>query len=103
MKKAIIAAQAIHLEQIPNIGPAMVKDFQLLEIFNPSQLAGRDPYMLYQQLCELTRSRHDPCVIDTLIAAVRFMEGAAPLPWWHYTAERKAYLETHPKLQSPLS
>jgi hypothetical protein len=29
-------------------------------------------------------------VLDTFIAAVRFMEGAPPHPWWHYTAERKA-------------
>ena len=26
---------------------------------------------------------------DCFIAAVRFMEGGAPTPWWHYTAERK--------------
>ncbi len=103
MKKVITAAQAIHLEQIPNIGKAMVKDFQLLEIFNPSQLVGRDPYALYLQLCQLTKTCHDPCVMDTLIAAVRFMEGSPALPWWHYTAQRKAYLETHPKLHSPLS
>jgi hypothetical protein len=36
--------------------------------------------------------RHDPCVLDTFIAAVRYMEGAPNTPWWHYTPERKRAL-----------
>lgn len=27
--------------------------------------------------------------IGASITAVRFMQGAPPHPWWHYTAERK--------------
>lgn len=46
--------------------------------------------MLYQSLCALTGRRHDPCVLDTFMAATDFMRGAAPKPWWAYTAERKA-------------
>jgi hypothetical protein len=88
--KARAATEARKLLQIPNIGPAMVADFQLLGITVPAQLAGKDPFRLYTQLCELTRVRHDPCVLDTFISAVRFMEGAPPQPWWHYTAERKS-------------
>jgi hypothetical protein len=38
--------------------------------------------------------RHDPCVIDTFLSAVRFMEGAPPQPWWHCTPERKRHLAT---------
>jgi hypothetical protein len=88
--KATTAAEAARFEDIPNIGPAMAKDFRLLGIQEPSELAGRDPYALYDELCERTGARQDPCVIDVFISAVRFMEGAPPLPWWHYTAERKA-------------
>lgn len=88
--KAASAAQARTLRDIPNIGPATVADFALLGITQPGQLAGRDPHALYLQLCELSGVRHDPCVLDTFISAVRFMQGAAALPWWHYTAERKA-------------
>lgn len=99
--KATTAAQALQLRQIPNIGPAMVADFRLLGIDRPAQLVGRDPYQLYQQLCALTGVRHDPCVIDVFIAAVRFMEGAPATPWWHYTAERKARLAAAPPF-SPL-
>jgi hypothetical protein len=90
MKKARIAADVRQLRDLPNIGPAMVGDFLLLGIARPDQLAGRDPHALCLRLCELTGARHDPCVLDTLISAVRFMEGAPPHPWWHYTAERKS-------------
>lgn len=80
------------LQDIPNIGPAMVGDFRTLGVYAPSQLPGCDPYELYDELCRLTGVRHDPCVLDTFISAVRFMEGAPSMPWWKYTPERKARL-----------
>jgi Pathogenicity locus len=78
------------LEQIPNIGPAIAADLKRLGITQPQDLRGRDAFVLYQQLCAITGQRHDPCVLDTFMAAVDFMQGAAATPWWHYTAERKA-------------
>ena len=44
---------------------------------------------MYNDLCRITGQRHDPCLLDTFIAAVRYMEGAPKRPWWKYTAERK--------------
>lgn len=90
--KARTAAEAQKLEDLPNIGKAMAGDFRLLGIAHPRQLVGRDPYRLYDELCAATGARHDLCVIDTFISAVRFMEGAPPHPWWRYTAERKRRL-----------
>lgn len=87
--KALVAAEALDLRQIPNIGPAMIEDFRALGITRPAQLAKKDAYALYQRLCELTGVRHDPCVLDTFISAVNFMDGEPARPWWHYTAERK--------------
>ena len=80
------------LEDLPNIGKASAADLRLLGITQAEQLKGRDPYQMYLDLCIITEARHDPCVIDTFISAVRFMEGAPALPWWDYTAERKAAL-----------
>ncbi len=80
------------LEQLPNVGKATAGDLRLLGITTPAALVGRDPYRLYDQLCEITHQRHDPCMIDVFIAVVRFMEGAEATAWWHYTAERKATL-----------
>lgn len=89
MAKAAHADDCVRLDQIPNIGPAMVADLRLLGIERPAQLQGRDAFVLYQQLCAISGERQDPCVLDTLMAAVDFMRGAPARPWWHYTAERK--------------
>lgn len=80
------------LTQLPNIGPACAADLRLLGIRSPAELVGRDPYAMYDSLCRLTGQRHDPCVIDVFIAAVRFMGGESARPWWRYTAERKTKL-----------
>ena len=77
------------LQDIPNIGPAIAADLRQLGITSPTELPGRDPYAMYEDLCQLTGQRHDPCLLDTFIAAVRFMEGEPKKPWWKYTAERK--------------
>jgi hypothetical protein len=82
----------VEFEQIPNVGPRIAADFYKLSVRHPHALAGRDPYELYDQLNRLTGTRHDPCVLDTFIAAVRYMEGAPKTPWWHYTPERKRAL-----------
>jgi hypothetical protein len=91
MPKAQHASEARQLSDLPNIGPAAVADLQLLGIQTPAQLLDQDPYALYRKLCEVTGQRHDPCVIDVFISAVRFMAGAPPHPWWYYTPERKRH------------
>ena len=77
------------LEEIPNIGPSIADDLRLIGIHEPADLVGEQPDELYRSLSAATRTRQDPCVLDVFISAVRFMEGAPPRPWWHYTAERK--------------
>ncbi len=77
---------------IPNVGKATESDFILLGFKNPLELASQDPYRLYSKLCEITDQRHDPCVIDVFISAVRFMQGEDAQKWWFYTDERKRYL-----------
>ena len=88
--KAASAAECRTLEQLPNIGPALAADLRLIGIQYPSELRGKDAFALYQQLCAATGQRHDPCVLDTFMAATDFMRGAQAAPWWHYTAQRKA-------------
>jgi hypothetical protein len=80
------------LTDLPNIGPAMVEDLHLLGIQEPADLQGQDAYLMYDELSRLTGVRQDPCVLDTFISIVRFIEGEAPRPWWDYTAERKQTL-----------
>ena len=77
------------LQDIPNIGKAMEKDLLLLGIRHPVELIGRDPYQMYSELCEITGIRHDPCVIDVFISAVKYMQGGPSVKWWTFTNERK--------------
>ncbi len=79
------------LEALPNIGKSIAADLQLIGIHHPKSLIGMDPYTMYEKLCEKTGKRHDPCVLDVFISAVRFMEGGDPLPWWDFTLERKQH------------
>lgn len=100
--KAHDAADCRTLEQLPNIGPALAADLRLIGIRDPQELAGRDAYALYRALCERTGRRQDPCVLDTFMAATDFMRGAAPAPWWHYTARRKAIYGVLPGIPTSL-
>lgn len=84
-----------NFQEIPNVGPAMEKDFIALGIKEPRDLIGKDPYKMHQDLCRLTGKQHDPCVIDVFISAVRYMEGGPARKWWEFTGERKAHLSKH--------
>jgi hypothetical protein len=86
------AARAANLEDLPNVGKAIAADLRAVGIRQPSQLQRKDPYALYDRLNRVTGLRHDPCVLDTFIAAVRFVAGGPQRPWWAFTAERKRTL-----------
>src|ERR1700758_3501728 len=53
--------ETAHLEDIPNVGPAVAADLRQLGI-TPGELLGRDPYAMYDDLCRITGQRHDPCL-----------------------------------------
>lgn len=90
--RASAGRDVARLVDVPNVGPAVAADLRRLGISTPGELVGRDPYAMYDDLCRIAGRRHDPCLLDTFIAAVRFMEGAPKKPWWKYTAERKREL-----------
>jgi len=85
-------SQTIELTDLPNVGPSIAGDLRLIGVRKPSDLAGRDPVVLYQRLNQQTGVRHDPCVLDVFISAVDFMNGKPPRVWWKYTAARKKLL-----------
>src|SRR5579859_1249743 len=92
-QKAKHAKEAETLEQIPNIGSSVANDLRLIGITEPAQLKGKDGIALYEKLNRATGMRHDPCVADTFLAAVDFMNGGKALPWWKFTARRKTLLD----------
>lgn len=79
------------LTDLPNVGPAVARDLELIGIAAPAQLAGQDPFELYLSLCHRRGARQDPCVLDVFISITRFMNGDEARPWWAYTAERKRH------------
>ena len=71
----------------------MLKDFQLLGVASVPQLAKKDGHKLYRQLCDLTGTRQDPCVLDTFVCAVaQARDPALPAEqrqWWYWSRIRK--------------
>ena len=88
----IVRENVSKLTDLPNIGKAGASDLELLGIEKPNDLEGQDPYEMYERLCILTGSRHDPCVIDVFISVTCFINGDEPKAWWDYTTERKKML-----------
>lgn len=91
-RKATSSRDVAALEDIPNVGPVVADFLRQLGITAPADLLGRDAYEMYDHLCRITGQHHDPCLLDTFIATVRFMAGEPKKPWWKYTAERKREL-----------
>ncbi|MFC1568917.1 helix-hairpin-helix domain-containing protein [bacterium] len=87
--KSIDREKLSKLEDLPNVGKAIARDLKKIGIVEPAQLIGQDPIQLYGSLCEQTGMRQDPCVLDTFMSIVSFMEGGPALPWWAFTSERK--------------
>lgn len=77
------------LEELPNVGRAVAADLRRIGIDRPQQLAGCDPYALFLRLEEISRSRQDPCMLDTFMSIVHFMDTGEALPWWSFTSKRK--------------
>ncbi len=81
------------LEDLVSVGPAIRRAFRRLGVDSVEALARRSPEALYEQLCRKTGRRQDPCVLDTLRAAVAQAQDP-DLPaeyrvWWFWTRVRK--------------
>jgi Pathogenicity locus len=80
------------LLELANVGPAVARYLEGVGITHTSQLAGRDPVEIYEQMCAASGRRHDPCLLDTVMSAVEQADGGPARPWWDYTARRKRLL-----------
>jgi len=90
MPKAAHAFEARVLTDIPNIGKSIAQDLRGLGVATPADVAAMDPIAMYDALRTPMGQRHDPCVLDTFLAAKDFMNGGPAQPWWHFTPLRKA-------------
>jgi hypothetical protein len=92
--KALRANEVQKFTDIPNVGKAMESDFKRLGIKSPKELKKKSAFALYKKICSLT-GRQDPCVLDTYMTVIDFMNGGKAKPWWYFTEERK---KKHPNL-----
>lgn len=81
------------LKDLVSVGPAMLRDFEMLGVRSVAQLAREEPKELYDRLCKITRQRQDPCVLDVFSAAVAQARDPELPPakrqWWYYSRLRK--------------
>ena len=82
----------VNLEELPNIGKAIANELRLIGIDHPKKLIGKDPFELYEKLCNTKGQHVDYCVLDVFMSAVDFMDGAEPQVWWAFTKKRKMIL-----------
>jgi hypothetical protein len=82
------------LENLISVGPAMLRDFEVLGIRSIQQLAKAKPNAMYRKLCRITGQLQDICVQDVFSAAVAQARNPN-LPveqcvWWYWSRQRKA-------------
>jgi hypothetical protein len=81
------------LGDLISVGPAMLRDFELLGVRSVGQLARQNPQRLYDRLERATGQRQDPCVLDVFRAAVAQAKNprlpAEKCQWWYWSRERK--------------
>lgn len=78
------------LTDLPNVGPRVAADLELIGIQHPRQLRGHHALDLYNMLCVATGVRQDPCVLDVFMSLTDFIDGGPAQAWWAYTPARKA-------------
>ena len=81
------------LGDLISVGPAMMRDFEILGVHSVAQLARRSPERLYQKLCRVAPEHQDICCLDVFRAAVAQARNPR-LPveqcqWWYWSAKRK--------------
>lgn len=82
------------LGDLISIGPAMLRDFEILGIRSVAQLSRHNPRKLYDKLCRVTGQYHDICCLDVFSAAVAQARNpllpAEKCQWWYWSRKRKA-------------
>ena len=88
-----MGTRARELRDLISIGPAMLRDFELLGIRSVAELARQNPQRMYRKMERLTGQRQDPCVLDTFCAAVAQARNprlaVEKCQWWYWSRERK--------------
>jgi len=81
------------LSDLISVGPAMLRDFEILGVRSVAQLARRNPERLYESLCRLAPQHQDICCLDVFHAAVAQARDprlrVEQCQWWYWSRQRK--------------
>ena len=81
------------LQDLISVGPAMLRDFEMLGIKSVKELAKQEPNRMYGKLQRLTGQQQDICVLDTFEAAVAQARNprlaTEKCEWWWWSRKRK--------------
>ena len=81
------------LRDLISVGPAMLRDFELLGVRSVPELARRNSERLYRELGRRAKQHQDICILDTFRAAVAQARDprlpAEKCQWWWWTTMRK--------------
>ncbi|MCU1311135.1 MAG: hypothetical protein JWO20_2260 [Candidatus Angelobacter sp.] len=89
-----MAVMERRLQDLISVGPAMLRDFELLGIRSVGQLAKQNPKRMYDKLCRVSGKSHDICCLDVFATAVAQAKDpllpAEQCQWWNWSRQRKA-------------
>lgn len=89
----MMQAKPRRLQDLISVGPAMLRDFEMLGIRSLRQLGRQNPEKLYRKLCRITGERQDICCLDVFSAAVAQARNpllpAEQSQWWYWSRRRK--------------
>jgi nucleotidyltransferase/DNA polymerase involved in DNA repair len=98
VKEIFMATKTTTLSDLISVGPAMLRDFELLGIRSVEQLAKANPVKMYHKLGRVARRYQDICVLDVFRAAVAQARDpqlpAEQCQWWYWSKKRKESAET---------
>jgi len=96
-----MATDTRSLGDLISIGPAMLRDFEILGVRSVAQLARQNPERLYQKLCRVAPQHQDICCLDVFRAAVaQARDPRLPVEqcqWWYWSRRRKENTVKHAK------
>ena len=85
--------QERRLQDLISVGPAMVRDFELMGIRSVAELSRRNPEKLYEKLCLVKGKPQDICCLDVFRAAVAQARNprlrGEQCRWWYWSRRRK--------------
>jgi hypothetical protein len=76
------------LQRIPGVGKCIAEDLRDMGIFRVSDLKGRNPEQMYDELCVLRKQRIDRCMLYVFRCAVYYADNESHEPellkWWNW-------------------